>query len=443
MACLEDLDLRLRSRPRVAVIGAGWSGLAAAVALADRTEVCLLEAAPQVGGRARRVVVDGENLDNGQHILLGAYRDTLAAITRVGGDVRELFLRLPLELHFPGLVRLRAPRHCPAPLNVAAALASARGLGWRDKWGMLRLAASLALREPPSGMSVASLLSAHAQTERVRRFLWEPLCVAALNTLAHEASARVFARVIRDALMRGRADSDLLIPRHDLSRIFPDLALTYLEERGGAVRTGSLVRGIRTAESGVNLRLDDKAEDFDAAICALPPHATAAILRESAGAAGLCATLESYDYEPIITCYLWYPPGTRLPTPMIGLAGAISQWAFDRGSLGGAPGLIAVVVSAAARLRETSSTALAQSIDAELRHEFPALPAPLRSRVIKDRRATFRCIPGLPAPVGRLPSVPLYFAGDHMIPGYPATLESAVRSGVGAARSLMADLPAG
>ncbi|MBL8378229.1 MAG: FAD-dependent oxidoreductase [Burkholderiales bacterium] len=433
----------MRPRPRVAVVGAGWSGLAAAVALVERAEVSLLEAAPQVGGRARRVAADGESIDNGQHILLGAYRDTLAVITRVEGDVRKLFLRLPLELHFPGLVRLRAPRHCPAPLNVAMALACARGLDWRDKWGMLRLATALSLREPPSGMSVSSLLAAHGQTERARRFIWEPLCVAALNTQAHEASARVFARVIRDALMHGRADSDLLIPRHDLSRIFPDLALTYLEARGGVVRTRALVRGIRTTEAGVSLRLDDKTEEFDAAICALPPHAAAAILRESADAAGLCATLESYDYEPIITCYLWYPPGTRLPSPMIGLSGAIAQWAFDRGSLGGAPGLIAVVVSAAARLREATGPSLAESIDAELRREFPALPPPVRSRVITDRRATFRCTPGVSTPACRLPSGPLYFAGDHMIPGYPATLESAVRSGGSAARLLLADLLAG
>ncbi|MFN0164552.1 MAG: hydroxysqualene dehydroxylase HpnE [Burkholderiales bacterium] len=430
----------MTSRPRVAVIGAGWSGLAAAVALAERTEVCLIEAAPQVGGRARRVSVDGESLDNGQHILLGAYRDTLAAVTRVGGDVRELFLRLPLELHFPGHVHLRAPRHGPAPLNIAVALACAGGLGWRDKWCMARLAASLVLREPPPDMSVSSWLAAHAQTERARSFVWEPLCVAALNTQASQASARVFARVICDALLRRRTDSDLLIPRRDLSCVFPDLALAYLVARGGMVRTRALVRGISATERSIKLRLDGEEQEFDAAICALPPYAAAAMLRESAFAADLCSSLDAYDYEPIITCYLWYPPGTRLPSPMIGLVDALSQWAFDRGSLGGTPGLIAVVVSAAARLREMPGDALAEAIDAELRGAFPGLPRPLRSRVITDKRATFRCTPELPAPIGRLSVAPLYFAGDHMIPGYPATLESAVRSGFSAASALLAKL---
>lgn len=443
MACLEDLDLRLRSRQRVAVIGAGWSGLAAAVALADKADVCLFEAAPQVGGRARRVSVDGAVLDNGQHILLGAYRDTLRAITLVGGDPRALFLRLPLELHYPGHMHLRAPQHWPAPLNVAAALARARGLDWRDKWAMARLSGSLALREPPPAMRVSDWLAFHSQTERARRFVWEPLCVAALNTLAQDASARVFARVIRDALLRRRADSDLLIPRQDLSSIFPDLAVAHVAARGGAVQTRALVRGVRIKEHGIGVRLEGEEKNFDAVVCALPPHAAAALLRENAQAGDLCAGLDAYVYEPIVTCYLWYAPGTRLPTPMIGLVKELSQWAFDRGSLGGTPGLIAVVVSAAGRLRELDAGTLAQAIDGELRVEFPDLPAPLRSRVITDRRATFRCTPGLPVPVGRLPAARLYFAGDHLIPAYPATLESAVRSGFGAARALLADLPAG
>ena len=121
-----------RSR-RVAVIGGGWSGLAAAVDLADHgCAVTLLEAAPQLGGRARRVELAlGDRtfpLDNGQHLLIGAYRETLALMQRVGIDPQAAFLRLPFTLRYPDGFALQAAR-LPAPLHLAGALLFARGLG--------------------------------------------------------------------------------------------------------------------------------------------------------------------------------------------------------------------------------------------------------------------------------------------------------------------------
>jgi squalene-associated FAD-dependent desaturase len=428
------------ARPRVAVVGGGWSGLAAAVALCERADLTLYEAAPRWGGRARRVEQDGVALDNGQHILLGAYRDTLTAIKAVGGDPAALFARLPLELNYPGRMRLRVPARLPAPLHLAGALLAARGLTWRDKLAIARLAGAARWRPPPARRDVAAWLADHRQTTAARRLLWEPLCVAALNTHPTEASARVFATVLRDALFRRRADSDLLIPRADLGRVYPDLAVARLERAGAGLKPGVRVRALAAGEHGVNLTADRGRAAFDAVICALPPHATATILREEPRAAGLCAMLDSFAYEPIVTCYLWYPPGTSLPAPMIGLDGEIAQWAFDRGRLDGSDGLVAVVVSAAGRLHGHAGDALATAIDAELRATLPGLPAPLRSRVIAERRATYRCAPGRPLPPLRAALPGVYLAGDHMVREYPATLEAAVRAGAAAARAVVADL---
>ena len=112
---------------RVAVAGAGWAGLSAAVELASAgVSVDVFEAARVAGGRARRVTLDGVDLDNGQYILLGAYRETLRVIRLAGANPDALFLRMPLELVFPGEFALKTPR-LPAPLHLLAGLVSAHG----------------------------------------------------------------------------------------------------------------------------------------------------------------------------------------------------------------------------------------------------------------------------------------------------------------------------
>src|SRR5262249_2324148 len=156
------------------------------------------------GGRARRVEYRGTLLDNGQHLLLGAYRETLAMIREVGVADRAL-VRTPLTLDFPGRFSLRAPK-LPAPLHLAAALARAHGLTIGERIAAARMAISLRLANfaVASGSTVSQLLDAHRQPEAARRFLWEPLCVSALNTPVADADAQVFANIIRDAFFRNR-----------------------------------------------------------------------------------------------------------------------------------------------------------------------------------------------------------------------------------------------
>lgn len=422
----------------VAVVGAGWSGLAAAVTLVGRGHaVTVYEAARTPGGRARRLSVRELALDNGQHILLGAYAETLRLMREVGADADRLLLRLPLELRLSPGFRLRAPR-LPAPLHAVAALIGSRGLSWGERFAAARMVRALQAAGYRTGAAetVSALLDRHAQPPVVRECLWEPLCIAALNTPPSVAAAQVFACVLRDSLGARRDASDLLLPRADLGALFPEPATRWLAARGSTVRTGVAVRAITPA--GTSFRLDaDPRRDYDAVVIAVAPQHAAALTARFPALEQVRASLASFAYEPIHTCYLQYDHAA-LPFPMLGLRGAWAQWVFDRGLLGGAPGLLAAVVSAAEPPAGMSHAEVAARIDAEVRARVPDIGTVQWSQVVAERRATFRCTPGLERPRNATRVARLALAGDYTASEYPATLESAVRSGIAAASAIEA-----
>ena len=425
---------------RVAVIGGGYAGMAAAVALVDAGhEVTVFETSRVLGGRARKVEIDGHTVDNGQHILIGAYRDTLALMQKVGVDEKQALLRLPLTLRYPDF-HLRAPQ-LPAPLHLALALLTAEGLRWGEKLAAIRFMQWLKKRrfQLAADCTVAALLDAHAQPQTLRRYLWEPLCIGALNTPSETASAQVFANVLRDSLAADRAASDLLIPRVDLSAMLAEPAARYLEAHGGTVRLSTAVGSIVRSDRGYRLDIDPEVE-YSHVIVAVAPYHLPRLLADLPELADLRAQIESLAWEPIVTCYLRYPPGTRLPQPMLGIADGNAHWFFDRGQLDGSSdknaGLIAAVTSARGRHQELGKDALAAAIDAELRSLHPQLPAPLASQVITEKRATFACTPGLQRPPTQTALHGLLLAGDYVDSDYPATIEGAVRSGLAAARAV-------
>lgn len=424
--------------PRVAVIGGGWSGIGAAVTLAaGGARVVVFEAARQLGGRARRVTIDGVDVDNGQHILVGAYTETLRLMKAVGVDPEACFLRLPLELRTATGFRLKAAP-LPAPLHLAVGLLAARGLSFPDRLRAARFVGRLRRDgfRLPQDDSVAALLAGHGQTAPLRQLVWEPLCVAALNTPPEHASAQVFANVLRDTLGGPPPASDLLLPRRDLGTLFPEPAARFVTERGGEVRLGAPVRALAVGAEGVTLDAD--ALPFDRAIVACGPHHASALLATDARLGGIATQIDALEYEPIYTVYLQYPETTSLPFAMLGFTGGLLQWAFDRGALCGHRGLIAGVLSASGRHEALTRPGLAAAIHGELAAALPGLPAPRWTRVIAERRATFSCRPDLARPANRTPVDRIVLAGDYVASDHPATLESAVRSGVAAARHALA-----
>jgi squalene-associated FAD-dependent desaturase len=257
------------------------------------------------------------------------------------------------------------------------------------------------------------LLQAHKQNGRIGHYFWRPLCVSALNTPADQASARAFLVVLRDTLFGAPDASDLLLPRVDLSKLFPEPAARFVQERGGTIRVGETVRD-----------LDSLKREFRSVIVAVGPHQLKTLLPR----------LDTeFTYQPIYTCYLQYPPSTRLPFPMIGLAEGLVQWVFDRGALTGEKGRLACVISAQGDHQQLSLDEVAAACHKELAHALPGLPAPEWSRVIAEKRATISCAPSLKRISVQTPLPGVVLAGDYTDPEYPPTLEAAVRSGVRAA----------
>jgi squalene-associated FAD-dependent desaturase len=435
----------------VAVVGGGWAGCAAAVTLADGgAKVSLFEAARTLGGRARAIESGGKTLDNGQHILLGAYRDTLRLLRRVGVDQKHAFLRLPLQMRYPPLadgMDFVTPR-LPAPLHMLAGLLRAKGLERADKLALARFTTSARWMDWQLNVdcSVAELLERFDQTERLVRLMWRPLCLAALNTAPERASARVFLAVLRDSLGARRAASDMLLPRLELGALFPTAAAAYVERAGGAVHLGALVTQVARAGSRWEVASAAGQQEFDAVVLAATPWQASSLLKPLPGTEALTAQLDAFDYEPIATCYLQYAPGLSLELPFCALvddpeAGHWGQFVFDRGQLDpGMDGLLAVVVSAAGAAAQLGREQLSSLVAEQLATAFgrPELARPGWTQVIVEKRATFACTPGLARP-GAATGLPgLVLAGDYTASNYPATLESAVQSGSAAAAAILA-----
>lgn len=420
--------------PTVAVIGGGYAGMAAAVELAARNiPVTVFEAAPALGGRARRVTVNDTALDNGLHILIGAYSETLRLVDKVAPQ-RDSFLRLPLDLNVHQHFHLRAPR-LPAPLHVAWALLTAKGLTFDDKRAAARFMNAMKARRYrlAQDCTVAALLAEHQQTIDLIEYLWAPLCIAALNTPLERASAQVFLNVLRDSLGAGRAASDLLLARLDLTALFPKPAAEYVRACGGVVEAGATVERITRNGDGFTVQVQGNTRRFGRVICAVAPHRVAPLLAEIAELQATAQQIAALHYEPIHSVWLQFEGSVRLPSPMIGLAGSPAQWLFDRGVICGQRGLIGAVISASEDHVGEVQDDLARRVVADIEKAFGPLPKLLWHRVIAEKRATFSCMPGLIRPAAQTPCPGFVLAGDYVAGDYPATIEAAVRSGVHAA----------
>jgi squalene-associated FAD-dependent desaturase len=401
---------------RVAIVGAGYAGMAAAVTLAAAgASVTVFESGPVPGGRARRIRISSNGqdheLDNGQHILVGAYGE-LFRLMRTVGVPSDALLRFPLEIrHAQGFSLRRL--WFPGALGLIGGLALARGIPFAERLAGLRFMRSLkhtAFRLTYD-MTVAELLEQHGQRGRIAKLLWEPLAVSALNTPLDQASARAFLAVLRDTLAGEPEASDLLLPRSDLSRLFPEPAVEFVRRHGGQVWLRSTVTNIEELKQG-----------FNAVIVAVGPHQLKSVLPEAA---------PDYGYQPIYTCYLQYEERVRLAFPMLGLADGLVQWVFDRGALLGERGRLACVISAEGAHQGLGLDALCERCHEELARALPKLGRPLWSRAIAEKRATISCTPSRPLPPAQLDGI--FLAGDYTVAEYPPTLEAAVRSGVRAA----------
>lgn len=448
---------RTRNPQRIAVIGAGWAGCASATELAKAGHaVSLFEASRTLGGRARAVTIHGQVLDNGQHIMLGAYSACLGLMQELGVNHKLALLRLPLQMVYPHQTGMQfiAP-HLPAPLHLAFALLRAQGLSRADKISLARFSTTARWMDWHLNVdcSVSELLTRFDQTPNLIRLMWNPLCLAALNTPAERASAQVFLNVLRDSLGARRSASDMLLPRCDLSALIPQAAARYVEQHGGKVHLGTRITKLEqmndASQHKWSLHIGGNKEKhhlFDAIVLATELEPARQLLQTAILLDGekRPELAESFHHEAITTCYLQYDQAVRLPRPFYALVdqpevGHWGQFVFDRGQLQTEhQGLLAVVISASHAASDVDkgqiAITIAKQLSAQLR--MPELAHPQWHQIITEKRATFSCTPNLQRPSNATTIPNLVLAGDYTACDYPATLEAAVRSGQLAAREL-------
>lgn len=419
---------------RIAILGGGWAGLAAAIELTLAGHcVTLFEAAPKLGGRARAVHWNGLTLDNGPHLLLGAYRETLRLIDLLG--TRNHLDRRPLRLLGTDL-DLRLPR-LPAPFHLAVGLAAARGLSWPEKWAAARLIHQLQEKnwQLAADAPLADWLHHEGQPERLIHRLWQPLALAALNTPITLASAQTFAIVLRDSLGGPRPASDALFTRTCLDTLFSTPAQHWLMQHGTHLHIGQRIRKISRTATG--WQIDEHPGIYAHIILATPAVDTARLL-EGHPVTALQAALARLSWQPIVNLWLHFSDRLPLPYPMQALGEANAPWLLDRQD--SADGLVCLVASAEGPHCQANPEHLLADWLVLLERHCGPLP-PLRAHLwIRERRATFAATPDRPRFDAKTDLPGLWLAGDYTHPDYPATLEGAVRSGVQCARSLLSEV---
>ena len=429
----------------VHIVGAGWAGLAAAVSLAHRgIPVHVYEAARQPGGRARNVHSQGMDLDNGQHLMIGAYRQMLDLLALMGADVDSLFYRTPQQLHmldYPSGLRL--PR-LPAPLHLLMGMLTSRPLSWGQKLHTLVRFNRLLNSPIDTDTSVSDWLDTAALPTTYVDNVLKPLCLAALTTRPEQASARVFQSVLIQTFNGARANTDLLIARKNLGDVFPEQARRFIESRGGRVFCQHKVEQLICENDRISaIQLPHGRIPVEQLLLATPAAASARLLSSVENCDTLVNRLQQLSFEPITTVYLQYPEHLRLPCPMTGVVNATAEWLFDR-RICDQPGLIAAVISGSGPHDRMDRDDLINRVAGELQHLFD-WPAPQTARVIREKRACFRCTPDIDRirPGPQTPISNLHLCGDYVYieetdqPGLPSTLEGALRSGVKCATQLI------
>lgn len=423
---------------RTVIIGGGWSGLAAAVSLSQQGhQVHLIEAAKQLGGRARNVQWHQSIIDNGQHLMIGAYDRMLAMMGLVGVDTQTAFHRqsIDIELHDTHYKPLRlSATHAwlPWPLSLAWNINKSIGLNGLYKVAILQKSIPATLSN--EDITVSDWLQKTKQPARLIKQLWEPLCLATLNTPIEEASAHLLATVLKDTLGKEKESADSLIPNQPLGAIFPEKAAHYIKQNSGTISLQTRAKQLIIEDGkmiGVQLQ-DNSILESDNIIVACSPVQSANLLAPH-------IPVDKPAEYPICTAYLQFPAHIQLSKPMLGLTGTVSQWVFDRSEQ--TPGLMAVVISGPGKHETMTNSELIQLINQELHQMCPELAEEtLDSLIIREKRATFSCSVGIEQrrPTVQTDIAGLWLAGDYISNGYPATLEGAIRNGEQCAQQLLA-----
>ncbi|HEY1851882.1 MAG TPA: hydroxysqualene dehydroxylase HpnE [Candidatus Binataceae bacterium] len=443
----------------VVVIGGGFAGLAAGVALGARGfRVALLESKPALGGRAFSFpdAETGDFVDNGQHVLMGCYHETLNFLDQIGTR-RDLIFHRNLEIEMLDGPHRRATLKTvalPGPLHMSGALLRYRHLSWRERMRLIAGGSRMMYlrsydRDRLSRMTVAELMDELKQGDRARQCFWYPLAIATLNDDPQIASAKLLAEVLKRAFFSRRDDSAFVYSKVGLSDLYCGAASDSIENTGGVVATRAIVDGFdfdaTSAITGVRLR-DGSRLSAANYIVAVPPQQFLKLLPEAAVADPFFSRIGALKSSPIICVHVWLDREVT-DSAFIGFIGTQTQWLFNKRRIFEQhgerhPGYLSFVISGARHLVDRSNGELLDLVINDLRAMIPAARNAnvVKALVLKEKHATIAPDPlsdlSRPATVTPIPN--LFLAGDWIQTGLPATIESAVISGRAAANAVAA-----
>ncbi|MCW9048347.1 MAG: hydroxysqualene dehydroxylase HpnE [Gammaproteobacteria bacterium] len=440
-------------KKNIAIIGGGWAGLAAAVELCKNNyKITLFESSPQLGGRARAIKWNNLTLDNGQHLMIGAYQQMLDCLNTIQADTSQLFKQLPHRMLMMdsqnGEVAfdLQLPTY-PAPLHLLFGVFNTSSLSLKDKIILLLRFNKLLNTPIKNDISVSEWLNTVKLPKSYRLNLLEPVCLAALTTHPQQASAKAFQSVLQQTFNAPADFTDLLIPTTDLGKVFPSLAESYILQHGGEIKTRCKVQKLLHDKTHIHsLQIDNDILNFDHIILATPAGVSAKLLQDIPACSHISEQINKLTFEPVSTLYIQFKDPVSLPYPMLGMLNGLSEWVFERAT-SGHNDILAVVISAQGNHLKLSQETLTNTIYNELSNVIKDLPELINSKLIIEKHAAFQCHPDVdknrPGIDTNLKN--LKICGDYVYieennqPGLPSTLEGALRSGVKCAQSTIKD----
>jgi zeta-carotene desaturase len=438
----------------VAVAGGGLAGLAAACALADcGFRVTVFERRPYLGGRASSYQHPGtgEVVDNCQHVLFRSCTNLIEFYERIGVDHQIRWYDQMTFVEPGGRETVMCASPFPAPLHTAPSFLRFPFLTAGDKLAIARAMVPLTMTvQKDTGESFEHWLHQHRQTPGAVERFWKPILISALSEDLNRVSISSAAQVVRESMKSPEARI-MGVPTIPLTALY-NAAGDYIQARGGKLQFRRPIETFQAASSRVGLRIGDIEEVFDYLILALPFEGLDRVLPETPEAARLRGMLSNFESSPITGIHLWFDRQISDLDHAVLLDRTI-QWMFHKSRIqpilsqsGNGTGTdaggsyVELVVSSSKNLIEQSRQEIIDFALRELREFFPAARDAnlVKSAVIKEIHATYSPRPGIdayrPASATAWPRV--FLAGDWTATGWPATMESAVRSGYLAAEAL-------
>lgn len=423
----------------ILIIGGGFAGLSAACYLAEQGfKIRLLEASPKLGGRAYSFEYLPKNdiIDNGQHIMLGCYRNTLEFLNLIGAS-DKIDIQKNMSVNFVkrgGMYFKLSADGGFYPISLVFGLAKFGAIRIRERIRILSLFINMLFesKENLKYLTVKEWLLKNGQNETTIKALWDILAVSTLNTSIENASAKLFRRILQEIFLKNSKGANIVIPKKGLSDIYCTQAEDFIKKRDGSIHLSEKVNSFCMKNRTVNSIITDKNEysGFDYVISAVPHYA---LEKFHPGIKSEQPDL-NLEYSTVLTVHIWLN-SNPFTEKFYGLIDSEIHWLFNHGKH------ITLVISNADKFNKVSENELIALIYSELEEYFPIFYSNLveEYKIIKEKRATF--IPSIESENNRSKLSQVYgniiLAGDWTNTKLPSTIEGAVLSGKNAAEKII------